>query len=232
MKANTRNQESNISGNTLLNTETSKSGITFLEDCLCKGIKEGNICLIAGRLNSGREELTNIIRDRNIENGKNVLFISIGNSLNLNNDNKDEYIYHNLFFIEKESLTISELINIVKDYKTKHLIDVLILDYIQQVRLDSKEIPNAKNEISKISADLRTLVKELKLQAYVLSNVSRHCDDRDDNHPTLLDIYGSNILEQDAAYVLTVSKNKETNDLKVSLIKNRFGELCSNYILR
>lgn len=142
--------------------------------------------------------------------------------------------YH---IVESDSMTVSQLINMLIRYKKQYDIEVFLLDYIQQIRLDNGNVPKNEQEYSLVSELIRTVIKKLKLKAYICAQVNRDCEKRQDKHPIASDLRSSGKLEQDAAYILTTYRDEYYNPLDsdhptdhpktmdISIAKNRFGPM-------
>lgn len=150
---------------------------------------------------------------------------------------KEENNLPNYHIVESDSLTISQLINLLIRYQKQYGIEVFMLDYIQQIRLDNGSVPKNEQEYSMISELIRTIIKKLKLKAYICAQVNRDCEKRPDKHPIASDLRSSGKLEQDAAYILTTYRDEYYNPLDsdhptdhpktmdISIAKNRFGPM-------
>ena len=150
---------------------------------------------------------------------------------------KEENKLPNYHIVESDSLTISQLINLLIRYQKQYGIEVFMLDYIQQIRLDNGSVPKNEQEYSMVSELIRTIVKKLKLKAYICAQVNRDCEKRPDKHPIASDLRSSGKLEQDAAYILTTYRDEYYNPLDsdhptdhpktmdISIAKNRFGPM-------
>lgn len=143
----------------------------------------------------------------------------------------------NYHIVESDSMTVSQLINMLIRYKKQHDIEVFLLDYIQQIRLDNGNVPKNEQEYSLVSELIRTVIKKLKLKAFICAQVNRDCEKRQDKHPIASDLRSSGKLEQDAAYILTTYRDEYYNPLDsdhptdhpktmdISIAKNRFGPM-------
>lgn len=167
---------------------------------------------------------------------KNDLSIEEFNRMQLALDKEENKLtdYH---IVENDSLTISQLINMLIRYKKQYGIEVFMLDYIQQIRLDNGSVPKNEQEYSMISELIRTIIKKLKLQAYICAQVNRDCEKRVDKKPIASDLRSTGKLEQDAAYILTTYRDEYYHPLDsdhptdhpktmdISIAKNRFGPM-------
>lgn len=152
---------------------------------------------------------------------------------------KEENNLPNYHIVESDSLTVSQLVNLLIRYQKQHGTEVFILDYIQQIRLDNGSVPKNEQEYSMVSELIRTIIKKLKLQAYICAQVNRDCEKRPDKRPIASDLRSSGKLEQDASYILTTYRDEYYNPLDsdhptdrpktmdISVAKNRFGPMGS-----
>ena len=150
---------------------------------------------------------------------------------------KEENKLRDFHIVERDSITISQFINLLIRYKKKEGIDVVFLDYIQQVRLDNGSVPKNEQEYSLVSELVRTIIKKLKLQAYLCAQVNRDCEKRNDKKPMASDLRSTGKLEQDAGYIFTTYRDEYYNPLDsdhpterpktmdISVVKNRFGPM-------
>jgi len=104
------------------------------------------------------------------------------------------------FFIDDTAaINITEVRAIAKRMKAKHDIQLIIIDYLQLMRGESKG--NREQEIASISRGLKQIAKELNLPVIALSQLSRGVEQRTDKRPMLSDLRESGAIEQDADLV-------------------------------
>lgn len=210
-------------------THLSKTGLSSLDtDFLVGGVDKGEVCLVAGRPNFGKNYTADTISINNANDDKKTLYVSISNPINVLGN--DKFKNNNLFVMDMESLTVKELEDAVIYYKSRYDIDTLILNSVQLVRLNDGNIPQNKDEYVLIIDKIKTLVKGLNLSGYIFSEVNRICETREDKQPDLSDLRGYENLKEDSNYILTVCSNKpfgcgnETPDfIDVRVLKNRKG---------
>lgn len=146
-------------------------------------------------------------------------FIAVSNDLSKLN----LYIYDDV-------LNLSTIINKCKKLKIQKGLDIVFIDYIQNVCDDSIKGDNRSRELSIISRTLKLLAKELNITIVALSQLSRASEARSDHRPIMSDLRESGALEQDADVVIGVYRdgyyNAEEGKDKLELIvlKNRNGE--------
>lgn len=88
----------------------------------------------------------------------------------------------------------------------EHGLDILIVDYLQLMRGDTKS-QNRQEEISYISRSIKSLAKELNIPILALSQLNREVDSRQDRKPRLSDLRESGSIEQDADVVLFIYRD-------------------------
>jgi len=88
---------------------------------------------------------------------------------------------------------------------------VIFLDYIQLLYAGGRS-ENRNQELSKISASLKALAKELRCPVVVLSQLSRDSDKGGNKRPQLWHLRDSGSLEQDADLVLLLHRPGQHED--------------------
>ena len=143
-----------------------------------------------------------------------------------------------IFIDDTAGLTIMELRSRARKLKRKKGIGFILIDYLQLMSGDTKS-GNREQEISRISRDLKSLAKELKVPIMALSQLSRETEKRkgEEKTPQLSDLRESGAIEQDADMVIFlyrpeyygISSNEmgESNagETHVKFAKHRNGSL-------
>jgi replicative DNA helicase len=108
-----------------------------------------------------------------------------------------------IFIDDTPSLSIFELRAKARRLKSKHNIQIIIIDYLQLMTAASdKGGGNREQEISMISRSIKTIAKELNIPIIALSQLSRAVETRGgDKRPMLSDLRESGAIEQDADIV-------------------------------
>jgi replicative DNA helicase len=90
-------------------------------------------------------------------------------------------------------------------------LDMIIIDYLQLLRADDKNIKNREQEISHISRSLKGMAKELDVPVIALAQLSREVEKRANKRPQLSDLRESGSIEQDADQVLFLYRDEYYN---------------------
>ena len=119
-----------------------------------------------------------------------------------------------LYIDETPAITISSLSNRARRIKRKFGLSLIVVDYIQLMRTNSKRNDSRVQEISEITQGLKALAKELGVPVLALSQLSRAVEQRDDKKPQLADLRESGSIEQDADVVLFVFREEYYEEKK------------------
>jgi replicative DNA helicase len=91
----------------------------------------------------------------------------------------------------------------------KEPIDLIIIDYLQLLKGDSKRAKdNRVNEVEEISGGIKELAKTLKVPVLVLAQLNRDPEKRG-GRPALSDLKGSGSIEQDSDMVVIIHCDEE-----------------------
>jgi replicative DNA helicase len=101
-------------------------------------------------------------------------------------------------------------------------LDLLIIDYIQQVHSTASKNANPNEKLTQISATLQDLAQSQDVALVALSQLNR--SGARENKPSLWALRDSGSLEQDADHVILLQKDPKNEDLlSLNLAKNRHG---------
>ena len=110
------------------------------------------------------------------------------------------------------NMRISEIRSKAKRLHLRRRVDLVMLDYIQLVRGDTKT-DNRVQELTEITQSLKALARELDAPVLALSQLSRYIEHRQESKkfkqqvlPQLSDLRDSGSLEQDADVVLFIHR--------------------------
>ncbi|MFN4227021.1 MAG: replicative DNA helicase [Candidatus Ratteibacteria bacterium] len=141
-----------------------------------------------------------------------------------------------IFIDDTPSLNIFELRARARRLKAKENIQIIIIDYLQLMKGKGKA-ENRQQEISEISAALKSLAKELNIPIIAVSQLSRATEQRADKKPQLADLRESGSIEQDADLVLLLYREEYYNETEenkgkaeVIIAKQRNGPTGSIFL--
>ncbi|HEX5011710.1 MAG TPA: replicative DNA helicase [Planctomycetota bacterium] len=139
-------------------------------------------------------------------------------------------IKSSLFIDDTPGLTLGRLRAKARRMKARHDIGLIVVDYLQLLNLgESSE--SRQIEISRMSAALKQLARELSVPVITLSQLNRSVEQRQDKRPLMGDLRESGSIEQDADAVLLLYREEYYNKEKLEsrgkaeliLAKNRSG---------
>jgi replicative DNA helicase len=144
----------------------------------------------------------------------------------------------NIYIDDTAGLNILELRAKARRIKSKHQIELIVIDYLQLLRSTSRRgQDNRQIEISEISAGIKGLAKELNIPIIVAAQLNRNPENRTGDskgRPRLADLRESGSIEQDAdlvgllvrqEYYADTEEEKDETEGKADLIiaKQRNG---------
>ena len=119
-----------------------------------------------------------------------------------------------LYIDETPAITISTLSNRARRIKRLFGLNLIVVDYLQLMRTNSRKNEGRVQEISEITQGLKALAKELSVPVLALSQLSRAVEQRDDKKPQLSDLRESGSIEQDADVVMFVYREEYYEEKK------------------
>lgn len=96
-------------------------------------------------------------------------------------------------------LSMSELRAKCRKLKAGDGLDLVVVDYLQLMKMPGK---NRVQEVGEISRGLKLMARELDCSVMALSQLNRGVDSRTDKRPTMSDLRDSGEIEQDADVIL------------------------------
>lgn len=205
-------------------------------DAKLRGLRPGNLVLIAARPAMGKTSLAMQIGANVSEGGVVVAFsqemadtelvdrlmASIGRipltsiiDGKLTRDDHDRFANAmrkakelRLYIDDQPAQRISDIRAKVQAVRRKHAISLVVVDYLQLMTGDGS---NRNSEIEQISRGLKALAKELGCPVIALSQLSRECEKRPNKRPMLADLRDSGAIEQDADIVMMIYRDEVYN---------------------
>lgn len=136
-----------------------------------------------------------------------------------------------LYIYDKSGQTLnsikSKVAKIRKQYADRKIL--VIIDYLQLIRTN-KRYENKNIEVGEITRTLKEIAKDYNLPVYLLSQLSRGVESRQDKRPMMSDLRDSGSIEQDADVIELLhredyydSETEHKNILEVIIAKHRNG---------
>jgi replicative DNA helicase len=133
-----------------------------------------------------------------------------------------------IYIDDPAGMSILELRAKARRIKSKHDVQLLVVDYMQLVSGTGRP-ENRQQEISQVSRGLKALAKELSIPVVAAAQLSRAPEAREGNQPRMSDLRESGSIEQDADVVLLLyredyySPEKRPGEADLILAKQRNG---------
>ncbi len=114
-----------------------------------------------------------------------------------------------LNIIDKPALKLAHLCNIAHKFHRVKPLDLIVIDYLQLIR-----VPNVSryDEISTISRGIKALAKHLNIPIIALSQLNRGVEGRPNKRPLMSDLRESGQIEQDADIIQMPYRDEYYND--------------------
>lgn len=107
---------------------------------------------------------------------------------------------------------------------------LVVIDYLQLMRLGRKRIESRFQEVSEIVREIKSFAREAHIPIMALSQLSRDIEKRQDGLPKLSDLRESGEIEQTADLVMFIHRedyydhgNEKTSNAKLIIAKQRNG---------
>ena len=129
---------------------------------------------------------------------------------------------YNVVIDDRAALNVYQICDAARMQNKKSKTSLIVIDYIQIIQTEKTD--NRAVAISKISWELKSLAKELRIPVIALSQLNRQSEFREGGKPQLSDLKESGALEQDADVVLLIHRPEDIpQSATIIVAKNRNG---------
>ena len=118
-----------------------------------------------------------------------------------------------IYVDDSSMITPFELISKCRKLKMTEGLDLIVIDYLQLMRMGKSNRESRTQEVSDLTRTLKIAAKELNVPIILLSQLSRAVEVREDHRPVLSDLRESGSIEQDADIVLFLYNPEKYNDV-------------------
>ena len=112
-----------------------------------------------------------------------------------------------IFIDDTPALTPTELRARARRIKSRHGLNLIVVDYLQLMQVSSQS-ENRATEISEVSRSLKALARELEVPVIALSQLNRSVEQRTDKKPVMSDLRESGAIEQDADLIVFIYREE------------------------
>jgi replicative DNA helicase len=118
-----------------------------------------------------------------------------------------------LFIDDTPALSPSEMRARSRRVAKEHgSVGLIVVDYLQLMKVPGFNAENRTAEISEISRSLKSLAKELQTPVIALSQLNRSLEQRADKRPVMSDLRESGAIEQDADLICFIYRDEVYNE--------------------
>lgn len=118
-----------------------------------------------------------------------------------------------LFIDDTPALSPSEVRARARRLAKEHdSLGLIVVDYLQLMKVPGFSADNRTAEISEISRSLKSLAKELQVPVIALSQLNRSLEQRADKRPVMSDLRESGAIEQDADLICFIYRDEVYNE--------------------
>ena len=134
----------------------------------------------------------------------------------------------NVWLNDKPNPSLDEVLRQARKWKHQHGIDLLMIDYLQKIRGNPKQIK--REQIGEAVVELKNLARDLNIPVLVLAQINREVEKRPNKRPYVSDLKESGEIEQEADQIMLLYRdevyNEDTQDkgiCEINIGKNRHG---------
>ena len=208
---------------------------SFISNLVIKMLEEGNGALVESLEMPSKKILARFLAAKSNENLSDIKRGLVKNPKNFN-EAIEFFKTNNLIIQDKSYPTLYELTNNIKYILRRNPnIKNVFVDHTGKIKLEGKTREDI--EIGHISAELKNIAKEFKVKVYLLQQLNRALESRENKRPMLSDLKNSGNIEEDADIVLglyresyykekpkTLIGQESPEDAEIIVLKNRDGK--------
>ncbi len=231
-------------------------------DNLTSGLEPGALVIVAGRPAMGKTTFAlNIAEHAAIDNNKSILVFSMEmpkeqlimrsiasrGQVDFGKLRKAQMEEHEwaamsrasaeisktkLFIDDRSGMSPQQIRTTARKIKREHGLDMIVIDYLQLMRVPGISSNNRTLEIGEISRSLKEIAKELQVPVIALSKLNRALEQRPNKRPLMSDLRESGSIEQDADIITFLYRDEVYNEEsahrgigEVITVKQRNGEI-------
>jgi len=136
-----------------------------------------------------------------------------------------------IYINDSSTLTINQIIAIVKNQTEKKPVDLLVVDYVQIIRSEQLFGKNEATLIKEITTALKAIAKQYNISVLALAQIGRKGVESAKQEPTINDFKGSGGIEEDADVAIILHRDRSegqeesyfSRSGKLIVAKNRHG---------
>ena len=216
-------------GNYFVDKGEEKNYIGFPKlDDLLGGLRGGDVIVIGARPAVGKSAFVTQITSNLADRNKRIGFYSLEmqkeqcyerfvvaksgigltrlcRAKNFLGDEKERFDKANVYLENKDNIIITVGSKTVGEIRSesRHMgYDVIIVDYLQLVKVDKAYRGNRYAEVGEISHAFKALAMELNIPIIILSQLNRVSEGRETKEPTMAELRESGDIEQDASVII------------------------------
>jgi len=128
-----------------------------------------------------------------------------------------------LRYVTENYITFAKVRAILRRHKRKHGLELAVIDYAQQVRVQGFKAGERQLEVTEVFRSLKQLSKELSIPIIALAQLNREAEGQ---RPTLAHLRESGAIENEADVVILLHGERDGSTITAIIAKNRGGRTC------
>lgn len=116
--------------------------------------------------------------------------------------------------VDKADMDYLQMLSITRRFKHRYNIGLIFVDYLQLLKPVSKKT-SREQEVSEVSRSLKMIAKDLDCAVFALAQLNRETE-KENRPPRASDLRESGSIEQDADYIMILSRIMETTRINSS----------------